>query len=212
MKMSRDARSVLQAIEACGGTDVYDFDNVIEAEQLVYSYFGKTVVGHIKRFYNPNSTKGNAWRVAFYVQPVRSINKGKRNKEDWEFTTEEREVYQWVSKHYLIDDFNYEQLKQMREICQRPLPLVKEAIASALQEDTRNVPYLLRVLQGLEAERNARKAQREKLRDMFSYQEDKTEHRWSALDLAQAQYGWQQALENKKIEQEVKQWYERTQN
>ena len=212
MRMSRDARLVLQTIESCGGVDVYDFDNIIEAEQLVYSYFGKTVASHVKRFYNPNSTKGNASRVAFYVQPVRSINKGKRNKENWEFTTEEREAYQWISKHYLIDDFNYEQLKQMREICQRPLLLIKEAISSALQEDTRSVPYLPRVSQGLEAERSARKAQREKLRDMFSYQEDKSKHQWSALDLAQAQYAWQQALENKKIEQEVKQWYECTQN
>ena len=212
MRMSRDARLVLQAIQDCGGDVVVDLDNVVEAEQLVYTYFGKTVAGHVRRFYNPNSTKGNANRVAFYVHPTKSINKGKRNKDNWEFTSEEREVYQWVSKHYLIDDFNYEQLKQMREICQRPLPLVKEAISSALQEDTRNVPYLFRVLQGLEAERNARKAQREKLRDMFSYQEDTTAHQWSALDLAQAQYGWQQLLENKKIEQEVKKWYEHTQN
>lgn len=210
MNMSTEARKVINKIEELSGI-THTFEDIIQAEQLVYSYYSRTVVGHVSRFYNPDS-KQDPSRVAFYVQPVRSINKGKRNKEDWEFTTEEREIYQWVSKHYLIDDFNYEQLKQMREICQRPLPLVKEAIASALQEDTRNVPYLLRVLQGLEAERNARKAQREKLRDMFSYQEDKTEHRWSALDLAQAQYGWQQALENKKIEQEVEQWYERTQN
>ena len=214
MKMSRDARLVLQTIVDCGGdpNEVFTADNVIEAEQLVFTFFGKTVAGHVKRFFNPNSTKGNANSVAFYVQPVVSINKGKRSKEEWKFTAEEREVYVYMSKHYLIDDFNYEQLKQIREICQRPLGLVKEAIVSALQEDTRNVPYLFRVLQGLEAQKNARKAQRDKLRDLFQYSEAKEEKPWSVLELAQAQWQWQQALENKQIERKVREFYEKDTN
>lgn len=214
MKMSRDARLVLQTIIDCGGNpaEVLTMDNAIDAEQLVFTFFGKTVAGHVKRFFNPNSTKGNANRVAFYVQPVTSINKGKRNKEIWEFTNEEREVYAYVSKYYLIDDFNYEQLKQIREICQRPLGLVKEAIASALQEDTRNVPYLFRVLQGLEAQKNARKAQREKLRDMFQYTGAKEERPWTVIELAQAQFEWQRALENKQIERKVREFYDNNEN
>lgn len=212
MRMSRDARLALNMIEELGGQNVFTPDNIINAEQLVFTYYGKTVVSHIKRFYNPNSTKGDPNAIAFYVQPVRSINKGKRTKDEWIFTEEDRERYLYVSKHYLIDDFNYEQLKQMREICQYSLPMIKEAISSALQEDTRNVPYLLRVLQGLEAQKNAKKAQREKLRDMCQYNAQQEEKPWSVLELAQAQWQWQQALENKHIEQKVREFYNGQEN
>jgi hypothetical protein len=199
-KVSRDARQILNELRAKSGQEP-TIEDVFEAEQLVYSYYAKTVVGHIKRMYNPNS-KSDPARVAFYVRPTRSLNKGRRNKDDWLMTEEEKRVY-WEVCSYLIEDFNYDALKLLREICQRKLDIVREAIEISEAEDVRSIPYLYRVLEGLEARKEHERRQIEERRRLFLQEQNKQTIKRGRLEIASLMHEWQETIQNMELQKKV---------
>lgn len=201
MRMSRDARQILDTLQSLSNKEA-SVEDVFIAEELAYSFYGKTVSSHIKRMYNPNS-KNNPDSMAFYVKPTRSLNKGRRNKDDWYMTKEEREIYCMVCGEYLIDDFNYEQLKQLREVCQRPHEDVEEAIKISVEEDVRSIPYLYRVLEGLEARREHQRRQIEERRKLFLQESNRPVVRRSRLEIASLMYDWQETIQNVELQSKV---------
>lgn len=201
-QVSRDARNILNALRDLG-SGAPTIDDIFEAEQLAFSFYGKTVVGHIKRMFNPNS-KGDPARVAFYVKPTRSLNKGRRNKEDWAMTDDERRVYWLISKQYLIEDFNYDALIQLRTICNSKYEDVNEAMGIAIDEDVRSIPYLFRVLEGLGARREFKRKQIEDRRRLFMGQAQEQKHVRGKAEIASLMYSWQETIQNVELQRKVK--------
>lgn len=200
-KVSRDARKILDELRALSGQEP-TMDDVFEAEQLAFSFYAKTVVGHIKRMYNPNS-KSDPARVAFYVRPTRSLNKGRRSKEDWTMTESEKAIYWAISNGFLIDDFNHDALVQVQAMCQRKIEDVREAIKISTEEDVLSIPYLYRVLEGLEARREHQRQRIEDRRRLFLQDEDKQVKRRGMLEMASLMYDWEQTIQNMELQKKV---------
>jgi hypothetical protein len=205
-KVSRDARAVLLAIQSLSGREA-SIEDVFSAEELVYSFYGKTIVGHIKRMYNPNS-KSNPNTVSFYDKPTRSLNKGRRNKEDWRMTDEERRVYWLVCNSYLIEDFNHDALQQLRMVCRQKYEDVNEAISISNGEDVRSIPYLWRVVEGLRVRREHKRRQIEDRRRLFmGSTEDEVNVRGKA-EIASLMYDWQETIQNVELQRRVEALHE----
>lgn len=201
MKVSRDARQMIDALQVLIDREA-SIEDVFVAEELAYSYFGKTVVGHIKRMYNPNSANGPD-TMAFYVKPTRSLNKGRRNKDEWTLIDEEKRVYYLISNQYLIEDFNYDALKQMREMCQQPYTLIQQAITESLASDVRSVPYLFRIVEGLAIRKEHKRQEIEDRRKLFKGEEDSKIMTRGKAEIANLMYSWEETIQNVELQHKV---------
>lgn len=148
MRMSRDAREVKNHLEAKSGQQIPPFD-LFGIEELVYSFYPNFIKGAIDRFYNPKS-KQDPSSIAFYVKPIRSMNKSRRNA-DWNMTQEQRDIV-WKISHYLLDDYNYDQLGIIKQMAETFTPQqVQKAIDNAMKEKVFNVNYLLRIAESVKS-------------------------------------------------------------
>jgi len=210
MKMSTDARKVInKLIELTGSEEVATVHNVLVAETLCYSFYAKTIMGHMSRFYNPDS-KGDPTDMMFYVKPIRSINKGRRNKEIWASVLVEEEAgkYQLVGD-YVSTDYNNEALKQVREIMDTySEDEIRSAIKISGEADVYSVPFLYRVLESERAERiriaerreRQRKAQEESRRGIYAGQGVKR----TPIDVANLAMSWEETINTMKLEKLLK--------
>lgn len=206
MKMSRDARNITNAlIEKQGAGATIAPADVYFAEMMAYSFYGKTVVGHINRMYNPNS-KGNPNEIAFYLKPTFSLNKGRRNKEEWRMMPDHQENYYAISK-YLIEDYSYDFLKIVKDICGYPPQMVKEGIQISKAENVHSIPYLLRVVEGIKARQEFKVVKMDQFRQKFHNQEEAATIKRSAVEMASLMAGWEESIQNMKLQQKVKDLY-----
>lgn len=205
MFMSRDARRIINTIAAQGaGVDFTPVD-VYFAEVLAYSFYAKTVEGHIKRMYNPKS-KGNPNEVAFYVKPTFSLNKGRRNKEEWRMAPDHQANYYAISK-YLIEDYSYDFLKIVKDICGYPIQMVSEGIKIAKSENVHSVPYLLRVVEGIKARQEHQVHKLDQFRQKFHTQEQAVVTKRGAVEIAGLMASWEESIQNMKLQKQVEQLY-----
>lgn len=203
--MSRDCRKVLDQLQELS-KQAPTMQDILDAEQLVYTYYAKTICGHISRFYNPES-KGDPSRIAFYVKPTQSINKGKRTTEIWKMTDHDKEVYQLITTGYIIEDFSLDQLKTIKDMGKYELKDISSGIQEATKEGVYSILYLLRIVEGIVAKKEHQKAQRQKLKELYKYEDNDNTTSRSTLELASMRYSWQNALENSILERKVKELY-----
>jgi len=209
-KMSRDARKMIDELDSFNvqyGKKETSLEDVFVAEELAYSYFAKTICAHIKRYYNSNSDK-NPESMSFYVKPTKSINKGRRNKDEWTMTDNDKQIYVTMTK-YLIEDFNYDQLKLLREVSNTyNHDTIIEAIKISKSEDVYSIPYVHRVAEGIKARHEIQIHQIQSRRKLFY---DTTEQsmagRRSRIEIASLMHDWQQSIQNVELEKKVKRLY-----
>jgi hypothetical protein len=202
VKVSTDARKMLNALKAKSGREA-SIEDVFIAEELAYTYFAKVVVGNINRMYNPNS-KSNPGSMAFYVKPTRSLNKGRRKDiDEWIMTDEEKRVYWTICNQYLIDDFNHDQLKQLRDLCGKPYDMIQLGIKECGREDIRSIPYLFRVVEGLQAKEDHRKRQLEFLRGKFGTEDSAPVVERNRMEIANLMYSWEDTIQNVELQKKV---------
>lgn len=199
--MSRDCRKVLNQLSELSGI-APTMEDIIDGEQLVFTYYAKTICGHISRFYNPDS-KGNPEKVAFYVKPTKSINKGKRTTESWQMTDHERNVYILITTGFLIEDFSQDQLKIIREMGKFSIKDIKSGITQATNEKVYSIHYLQRIVESIVAKKEHQKNQRQRLRELYSYEDNGDTISRSPLELASLKYNWLNTLENRKLEKKA---------
>lgn len=204
MKISRDARQMLNTLTEVSGRET-SITDVFIATQLAYSFFGKTVSAHIKRMYNPNS-KANPHEMQFYVKPTLSLNKGRRNKEEWILTEQEQNNLMRIGG-YLIEDYNYDQLKQMRLLCAMPEFDVKEGIEIAKEEQVYSIPYLYRIVEGIEARKEHKRQQMHATRKMVHTDTGSKVNSRTPLELASLMAEWQETIQNVELEEKVNKLY-----
>lgn len=206
IKVSRDARKTLNALSEISGKD-FSIDDIFASEELCYSYYSKTVIGHIKRFYNPDS-KGNPNSILFYTQPTKSINKGRRNKDSWDMSDHDRRIY-WAIGSYLIEDYNYDNLCIIKSMCQYEFDDISEAIKIAKSEDVFSIPYVLRIVEGIVARREERKRQIQNRRGLFNKPRESDANKRSRIDIANLMDRWGQTIENVELQNRVDRLYRR---
>lgn len=199
--MSRDCRKIIDCLEKLSGQKC-DMEDILEAEQLTFTYYAKTICGHIGRFYNPDS-KGNPNRVAFYVQPTKSINKGKRTTDIWQMSDHDKEVYKLITTKFIIEDFSLDQLAMIKEMGQYSIKIIEEGIKETMSEKIYSIIYLKRVVEGIHAKREHEKAQRQKLKELYSYQDNNDIISRSPIELASLKYNWLNTLENRQLERQA---------
>lgn len=207
MKMSRDARKIIDTLLELRGTGAtfVPFD-VYYAEMLAYSFFSKTVVGHMKRMYNPNS-KSNPNEVAFYVKPTFSLNKGRRNKEEWRMLPDHMDNYYQIS-NYLIEDFSYDFLKIMKDLCSNYEPdMIREGIKIAKGEDVHSIPYLLRVVEGIKARQEFKIVKLDQFRQKFHKVEEEQAVVRSPIEIADLAAQWQETIQNMELQKKARDLY-----
>lgn len=203
-KTSRDAKRIIQYLEGISGVGVSPTDIFI-AEQMVYSFFPKTIEGHIKRMYNPDS-KGNPASLEFYLKPTFSLNKGRRNKEEWQMSIGEQANYLMISM-YLLEDFSFDFLKIMRQICEFDYETVKESITISIGENVHSLPYLIRVAEGVQVRKQHKQQQLDRFRDQFKPVAEEQATTRSKLEMAQLMGGWQETIENMKLQRQIDELY-----
>ena len=203
--MSRDARQVINQLEEIGGVQC-STKSIYIAEELVFTYYGKTVAGHVKRFYNPDS-KQDPNNMEFYVQPTRSINKGKRTKDEWHMSDTDKEIYDKITTGFILEDFSYDQLKILKEICNTyDIKEVSRAIKECQEVKQYSILYLNRVVSAIHAKAEHEREQRAKLRDLCKADIKNDKHTRNPMQMALAQYSWQQMLENNILNRKMEEW------
>lgn len=207
--MSRDARQVITTFCELVGKEI-DIEDVLVAESLCFVFYPRQVVSVIKQIHKRSKSEEKN-KLAYYVQPVVCMMKQKRPGHDdiWRMTEHERQIYLLVTQHYLIDDFNHEQLVQLRQICQWSQEDIWQAIRASKEEGVYSIPYLLRVLEGMEARRKERERQLDELRQQLAYRpESEGVVRRSRMELATLLYQWEQDLQNAELERKMQEWLE----
>lgn len=197
---------MLDALQILTGREA-SFEDVFNAEELAYSFYGKTVAAHIKRYFNPKSNN-NPDTIAFYMKPTKSLNKGRRNKEEWVMTDEEKRVYHLIASQYLVEDFNYDSLKQMREMCQHPREIVQSAIAESISGDVMSIPYLYRIVEGLAVRKEHKRQQMEYRRKLFGVEDSVAVPSRGAAEIAGLMYDWQETIRNVELQRKVNKLFE----
>lgn len=204
--MSRDCRKVIDHLLSLSGEKGPTVEDVINAEQLVFTYYGKTIVGHISRFFNPES-KGNPNRIEFYIKPTKSINKGKRTTNEWIMSDLDKEIYLTIGK-YLIEDYSVDQLKIIKDMCKYQIKDIEVGIQEAQKEQIYSVFYLQRIVEGIAAKREHTKAQRQHIKDLYKYDGDTDTINRTPLELASMKYNWQNEMENTELQRKLGVLYE----
>ena len=199
--MSRDSRKVIIQLESLSN-QTHIFEDVLESEQLVFTYYAKTICGHISRFFNPES-KSNPNRVAFYVQPTKSINKGKRTTDIWTMTNNDKDIYKLITTKFVIEDFSIDQLGMIKEMCQYPIEFVEVGIKQSMAEKIYSIIYLRRIVESLYVKREYEKAKRQKLKELHKYEDDNNVVSRSPMELASMKYGWINTLENRELQNKI---------
>ena len=207
-QMSTDARKVIGALTSLVGSDMATVHNVLVAESLCYSFYAKTIVAHVNRFYNPES-KSDETDMGFYNKPIRSINKGRRNKENWLAEEIPEDKYQVIS-NYVDVDWNYDTLKQLKEAFELyELSEFKSAIQIASTEaQVYSVPFLLRVLESERAEKvriaERRRRQREAQEDSRTGINNQVVVKRSPIEVASLAMGWAETINTMDLENLLK--------
>lgn len=203
MKMSRDAREMKNYLEAKSGKPTPPLD-LFGLEQLSFGFYPKFIKGAIDRFYNPNS-KQDPTSINFYMKPVLSMGKAKRSGELWEMTDDHKTIL-WKISHYLLDDYNHEQLLIIKQMCETFTPQqIEQAIQIAKTEKVFNVNYLLRVTEGVKSREDYEKnkiQERRKLFDTGSPTNDIVVKR-QRVELASIMDDWENTLENIKLQKKL---------
>ena len=199
--MSRDARRIINTIQGLSGIDC-SFQDQIEAEQLTYSYYAKTIEGHINRFFNPKSDK-NPHTVSFYVKPTRSVNKGRRDKENWIMTDPEIEIYSTICS-MLIEDFSRDVLIIICGICNSyDIQEVRSGIKISQDEGVYSVHYLLRILERQHAEHEKKIELIKQHRSKFNGVQQSDTVARPRIELASMRYEWKESIKDQEIEEEL---------
>lgn len=205
MAVSRDARKILDTIKEMGGANALPFD-VLEAEKLALKYYSKTVCAIIKQYYPKAKSDPN--RVTYYMPILKSYKKGVRSKDDmWQPSEEEMENY-WAITSHLIVDYSYEDLKLLKEMCKYPVADVKEGIKNAEKEDTRSIHYLHRIIESIVANKTKREEQRQRLKEIYSYQASNDITSRTMIELASLKHSWKDSLENRELEKKSEKVWE----
>lgn len=203
--MSRDCRKVVNELEKLSGKKC-TMQDIFDGEQLVYTYYAKTICRHINRFYNPDS-KGNPNAIAFYVKPTKSINKGKRTTDIWEMTENDKEMYSLITNGYLIEDFSIDQLKIIKDMGKFDIRDIKTGIQEAKRENIFSIHYLFRIVEGIVAKKEHMKANRQRIKELYSYNDNDDTISRNQIELAQMKYSWKNTLENIILEKKVRELY-----
>lgn len=203
--MSRDGRKVINHLLSLSGEKIPTKEDIIQAEQLVFTYYSKTIIGHITRFYNPDS-KNNPNRVAFYVKPTKSINKGKRTTEEWIMTDEDREKYFTIGE-YVIEDYSIDQLKIIRDLCKYQLKDIKVAIKESQKENIYSIFYLQRVVEGIVTQKEYERSKKQYLKELYKYNEKTDIINRTPLEIATMEYTWQNSVENLELRRKMEELY-----
>lgn len=205
MTVSRDARKILDTLKEVGGANALPID-VIEAEKLALKFFSKTVCSVIKQYYP--KAKSNPNRVAYYTPILISYKKGIRNKDDlWNPTEQEIENY-WTITSYLLVDFSYEDLKLLKTLCQYDPMDIKEGIKDAERENVHSMNYLHRIVESNVAEKQKRERQRQKLKELYSYEANDDIINRTVMELASLKHSWINSLENRELEKKSQKVWE----
>jgi hypothetical protein len=179
--------------------------DVFVAEQLAYTYFPKQVAAIIVQIFKRSKKKESG--LDYYVQPVSTMMKQKRQEATWIMTEEEKQVYYMVSRSLLMD-FNHDDLVRMKKLCAYPANVVKEAIKVSHGEKVHSIPYYLAVAERIQAEADHKRRQKDAIREQVYVAKEETVHKHTILDLAHLSHSWQQAIQNVELENKVKRLYE----
>lgn len=205
MAISRDARKILDTLKEMGGANALPID-IIEAEKLALKFYSKTVCSVIKQ-YHPKA-KSNPNRVAYYTPILKSYKKGIRSKDDmWCPTEQELENY-WTITSFLLVDFSYEDLKLLRELCKYETADIKEGIKGAEKENIHSLNYLHRIIESIVAERAKREANRQRLKELYSYKANNDTVNRTVMELAMLKHSWLNSLENRELEKKSEKIWE----
>ena len=145
----------------------------------------------------------------FYNKPIRSINKGRRNKENWLAEEIPEDKYQVIS-NYVDVDWNYDTLKQLKEAFELyELSEFKSAIQIASTEaQVYSVPFLLRVLESERAEKvriaERRRKQREAQEDSRTGINNQVVVKRSPIEVASLAMGWAETINTMDLENLLK--------
>lgn len=204
--MSRDCRKVINHLMSLSGEKGPTFEDIIEAEQLVFTYYGKTIIGHISRFFNPES-KSNPNRIEFYVKPTKSINKGKRTTDEWVMTNHDKEIYKAIGA-FVIEDYSIDQLKIIKNMCKYQLKDIQSGIQEAQKEKIYSIFYLQRIVEGIAAKREYEKTQRQHIKELYKYNDNTDTINRTPIELASMKYDWQNEMENTELQRKLEELYE----
>lgn len=205
-RMSRDARKILDNLSKLTGRS-YAATDLFIAEGLVTGYFVANVNSIIKQIFKRSKSE-ERFGLQYYIQPVLSMAKQKRQDGSvWEMTDDEKRIYWFVTHSYLMEDFNFEQLLTLRQLCQYRFEDVSAAIAIGRQEDVFSIPYIYRIVEGTQVKREYQTHKIQKRRELvIDSQPDQVISRGVA-EIASLSYSWQQTIENLNLQEKVDKLY-----
>jgi len=181
------------------------FEDTLWALGISYTYYANQVCSIIKQIHK-KSNSDERGRLGYYLPPITSMIKKKRTEDVWVIGDEWQAVH-LITTNYLIDDFNYDQLVQLRQAAAFPLSFITEAIAIGKQEEVYSIPYLLRILEGMEARRAEKIRKLEGVRKLYQTEEIGTQAQWNRMDIALRQMQWRQNVENAELQERVDRLY-----
>lgn len=201
MKVSRDARRVLDALLSVSGEQTFTPEDAWIAERLVYSFYPKIIIGHIKKFYNPKS-KNHPECMAFYEKPTRSQNFGRRRNDDWEHDDTRYAIWLALS-NFAIADYSYDDLVLIKN-ADIEIEDINYGIKIGLEEKVYKPVYAIRVAEQHKAERDRRRAEIHKQRELVVNCAKDDINRRTRIEIAGKVADWQEELENLELQHKVK--------
>lgn len=204
--MMTDTRKVLSHFKDKTGKPPTEIDMLV-AESLCYSFYSKTIIGHINRFYNEENEESDT--MAFYIKPIMSINKGRRYKGNWSLQEIEihKDKYDLIVG-YLDVDYNHEAIKLIRDICSNySLELIEMSIKVAVESDVYSVPFLARVIESQEVEvtriADRRRRQRETQEDSRRDINPKNQQIRTPMEIAVMAMTWNDMINTAELERKL---------
>lgn len=181
-------------------------DDLFVAEEICFTYYANPVISIIKQIYK-KSKSDERIRLGYYVQPIVSIIKQKRKSDTWTMNEHDKRVYWFVTTRYLIDDFNHDQLVQLRDLCRFPYDDIEEAARISKNEQVYSIPYLYRVVEGIQARKAEKMRQLQERRKMFYVEQNEHIIKRSRLDIAKLEAQWLKQCENAELMRMVNELY-----
>ena len=159
MNVSTDVRKVLTQFEEVTGKSP-DINDIVVATSLCYTYFPKKIISDIKRCYNTDNPDSN--NMSYYIKPVVSMGKARRNPANWSvWEIQQVEASFMAISHYVEQDYNYDALSMLKDICSvYLLDEIDASIKIAKESAVYSIPYLYRVLEGYRIEQDRLKSER----------------------------------------------------
>lgn len=204
--MSRDGRKILDAY--CGLVGVATtIDDVFMAEGLAHGYYPNPAISVMRTIHKRTQTEGGMG-LAYFRHPILSMIKDSGVRGDfWGLTEGEKRNYWYISNAYLLEDFNYDRLVNLRVVCGHPYDRVQRAVQVGKSEEVFSVAYVLRVVEADATRQEYQTHVVDKRRELFaSGRPDDIKIAWDAEKLNILTQCWEELSQNKDLENKMRKW------